>query len=62
MLRDELVGAAVTLSVIWLVWGRRVNAQLAAMRNEVEDLRAEKDVDEAMKKLSPQLRVVRHNQ
>jgi hypothetical protein len=100
MLRVELLGAALTLSILWLMtisyavifrpqpptgivilvftvatgaawavlWGRRVNAQLTAarnemaqMRNEVEELRVEKDVELAMQKLRPHLRVVHHD-
>ncbi len=94
MLKVELLGAAITLSILWLTtlayavtqggapptgivvtvitvatlgawfafWAHNVRGQLRDVRAEVRHLQEEKDVNDAMERLKPRLRVVHRDQ
>jgi hypothetical protein len=50
----------VTAGSWFIIWARHVRHQLQAMRREVQSLREERDVSEAMRRIR-HLRVVRHD-
>lgn len=93
MLRVELLGTAIALTILWLVtfgyavtqagapptgiiltvitvatgatWWlicvRHLRSQLQDMRSEVQRLREERDVEEAVQRLRPNLHIVSHD-